>query len=75
VDDCTRYSDVWRVSKYQFASGLEQGYVETAKTCDAYVTEGEISQVAMQQQQMPGFQGAQIATKFEVLSQQWRQLA
>jgi len=61
----------------------EQGYVETAKTCDAYVTQGEISQVAVQQQilgvQMPGVQVPlnipQMATKFEVLSQQWQQLA
>jgi hypothetical protein len=60
---------------------VEQGYVETAKTCDAYVTEGEISQVAtqQQQQQIPGFQIPlnipQMATKFEVISGRWRQLA
>lgn len=59
---------------------VEQGYVETANTCDAYATEGEISQVAtQQQQQVPGFQIPlnipQIATKFEVFSGRWRQLA
>jgi len=59
---------------------VEQGYVETAKTCDAYVTEGQISQIAtQQQQQVPGFQiplnVPQMATKFEVFSGRWRQLA
>jgi hypothetical protein len=57
---------------------VEQGYVETAKTCDAYITEGEISQVATQQQ-VPSFPMPvnipQLATKFEVFSGQWRQLA
>jgi hypothetical protein len=59
---------------------VEQGYVETAKTCDAYVTEGELSQATVQQQQqMPGFPVPlnipQMATTFQVLSQQWRKLA
>lgn len=58
---------------------VEQGYLETTKTCDAYVTEGQISQVASQQlQQIPGMPGPlsipQVATKFEVLSAGWRRL-
>jgi len=56
----------------------EQGYVETAKTCDAYVTHGDISQVTIQQQmQIPGMPVSvpQVTTKFEVLSQEWQELA
>jgi hypothetical protein len=58
---------------------VEQGYLETAKTCDAFITEGQISQVASQQpQQIPGLPMQvnipQVATKFEVLSGGWRKL-
>jgi hypothetical protein len=59
---------------------VEQGYLETAETCDAYVTEGEISQIStIQQQQFPGLPAPvnipQFATKFEVFIGEWRQLA
>lgn len=58
---------------------VEQGYVETTQTCDAYVTEAEVSQVRMPQQQIQGFPGPinipQVATRFELLRQQWQRLA
>jgi hypothetical protein len=58
---------------------VERAYLETPKTCDAYITEGAISQVVTQQQMVAGMpvQVAvpQVATKFEVFREDWKRLS
>jgi hypothetical protein len=54
---------------------VERGYLETVRSCDAYTTEGAISQVVTQQP-MPGLPmpmniSQVVAMQFQVLSDDW----
>jgi hypothetical protein len=60
---------------------LERAYVETASSCDAYITRGVISQQPQAQPQMlvPGMQVAPptlpLVATLEVTSERWEALA